>query len=117
MEIDKLPRTYDDLKDLLTQNKEVSCVIARKQKRSFYSCIMRLHKYEKMRGNYRSNIGKILTILYGLYVGLIQIAITLKKNELDMAISIYQLGYRYIEKINGENIDDERVRVIYVTYS
>ena len=117
MEIDKLPSTYDDLKGLLKQNEEVSCVIGMERKKSFYSCIIRLHKYEKMRKNNRTSIGRTFTILYGLYVGLIQTLITLKKNDLDTAITIYQLGNRYIKTIKGEDIDDETGRVIYVTHS
>lgn len=108
MEITELPQSYDELINLLKREGSISFLINRKHKKRFYNCTQRLNKLETLFGK-----NKVWAQIYGLYVGVLQILLTLNHKNLDNAVTAYQLAWRHIETIQGQDAEGKKTKVTF----
>jgi len=112
MIIEKLPG-YEELIRILSEEGKVSFIIDRKHKRRFRNLIERLNKLEKLFKSNRTIFNKVKIYIYGIYVGLLQIILTTSSNNLSNAVNVYQVAWRHIANIDGEDVSDKEIMVTY----
>ena len=112
MIIEKLPN-YEEAIRILSEEGKMSFIIDRKHKKRFRNLIDRLYKLERLFQNNRTILNKAKINIYAIYVGILQITLTASSNNLGNAVNIYQVFWRHIESIDGEDVSDKKIMVTY----
>lgn len=113
MNKEQLPNRFEEYFRTLSEEGSVSFIIEYKHKKRFYNCIQRLNKLNKLFRRNRTLINSIITLVYGMYVGVLQILLTSSSQSLDDALTTYQGTWRHISAIGGEELPNNKVKVIY----
>lgn len=108
MEITELPKSLEELVNILIREGSISFIIDHQHKKRFYNCTQRLNKLQRLFGR-----KKLWAQFYGIYVGILQIILTINHKNLDNALTTYQLAWRHIGTIQGEDIDGKKIKVIF----
>ena len=112
MIIEKL-QSYEEIIRILSEEGKMSFIIERKHKKRFRNLIDRLRKLERLFQKNRTILNKAKINIYAIYVGILQITLTASSNNLSNAVNIYQVFWRHIESIDGEDISDKEIMVTY----
>lgn len=105
--------TFENLISSLENGGEVIYEMPAKNRRAMKKCMDRINKLELALSK-QSWYQRSYALLYGTYCGLLQILATTGNPELDKAITAYQVAWRRIKTIKGEDLQNERIRVTFV---
>ena len=112
MIIEKLPN-YEEVIRILTEEGTMSFIIDRKHKKRFYNLIERSKKLENLFQSKRTLLNRIKINIFGAYVILLQTFLTASSKNLHNAVTIYQVAWRYIASIGGEDLPNKKTKVTY----
>ena len=111
MAMNELPPSYNELIELLKKGGELSFEFERKYKKRFRLNIDRLVRLEKI--NRKNLISRAWYLLYGTYVGLLIVWGTRNSKGLENAITVFQVARRYINPIEGRDLENGNVQAVF----
>ncbi len=112
MNIKELP-SYEEIIKILTEDGSMSFIIDQVHKKRFYNCTRRLNKLQLRFKKKRNPINNFITFIYGMYVIILQTPIVFSSKELENAVLIYQIAWKYIVSIEEKELPNKKVMIIY----
>lgn len=113
MELETLPSSYEELLGIFREERKLSFTISNNHKKRFLNCIKRQNKLNSLFRKKRGFVNTSITYIYGMYVGVMFVLSTRPSKSLENAIIVYQVAWKNIARIDGEQLPNGKATVVY----
>ena len=108
--------TYEEIVTPLINGGEISFEMPASKRRTMKKCMDRMNKVQRS-FNKTTWYLKPYYFIYSMYCGLLQILATNSCRELDNAVTAYQVAWKHIKTIKGQDIPNGRIKVTFVGHT
>lgn len=105
---------FSELKAHFESGGSIYFVVPRKFKKRFRLQTMRIKKFERMRREGGTLITRMAALLYAVFVSLNGFLLGRQDKALRSALLIYETMWRYIGVVDGQDLDGENIKVIFI---
>jgi len=113
MIIETLPKDYNEIVRMLTEDGAISFLIDQKHKKRFHRSRLQLNKEEKLFRKKRNLLNTTIATLYSFYVFVTHRLLLTSSKNLSNALLVYKVYMRHIASIRGEDAPNNKIKVTY----